>query len=227
MVPTAVTCQFSASRTFCVPTTGDRDGATRRVLSCRLRRSRIPPTGARPLPAPAGGYASCDTPRVARKLRHVEQVNFNADDPAQIVAFMTRLTAAEDGWINLIPRINEQDERPTSLGFLTLLSGGSIGVTMATWVPGSRNRRGMDKPSLGITHAAGHRVFAELRALDVPIPATWFVEQDHPRRGLVLRVPPDESLGEVLAWALSAVGALGSGGSVTRWRADVYLPVTS
>lgn len=172
------------------------------------------------------GSTRCDTARVARKLRQVEEVHFSADDPAQIVACMARLTAAEDGWINLIPKVDENDERPTSLRFLTLISGGAMGLTMCTWIPGGHNRRGPIGPSLGITHLTGHRVFGELRARAVAVPGSWFVEQDHPRRGLVLRVPADEPHEHVLAWAIKAVDALSDGRITTRWRADVYLPLT-
>jgi hypothetical protein len=167
----------------------------------------------------------CDTPRVARKLRSIEQVHFGVDELTQVVARMTRLTSAEDGWINVIPKINDNDEKPTSLGFLTLLGGGGPGVTMCTWVPAYHGRRGLMRPSLGITHVTGHRVFADLHRLAVAIPETWFVEQDHPRRGLVLRISSDEPHEQVLEWALRALSALNSPQLIRAWRADVYLPV--
>ena len=178
------------------------------------------------IPAPWGA-ADCNTPRVHRKLREIERVAFTDDELTQIVACMARLGSAEDGWINLIPRINDEDDRPTSLGFFTLFSGGSTGATMCTWVPGSHNRRGLVQASLGITHVTGHRVFAELQSLAVAIPKTWIVDQDHPRRGLVLRLPSDEPNEQVLKWALRAVGALSTAGPIRRWRADVYLPAVS
>jgi hypothetical protein len=151
-------------------------------------------------------------------------VEFTVEDPAQVVAHMARLADAEDGWINAVPKINDNDEKPTSLGFFTLLSGGGSSVTMCTWVPGSHGRHGLTRPSLGIAHGTGHRVFAELHSLAVPIPENWFVEQDHPRRGLVLRVPPDEAHAQVLLWALRAVIALMAPRPIRRWRADVHLP---
>lgn len=170
--------------------------------------------------------ANCDTPLVARDLREIEQVEFGAGDLTQVVAFMTQLTAAGDGWINLIPRITDEDERPTSLRFYTLFSGGSPGVTMGTWIPESRNRRGLVPASLGITHVTGRRAAAQLQSLGVPIPQNWFVEQDHPRRGLVLRIPPDETHDKVLEWALRAAGAL-QPGPIKKWRGHVYLPAAS
>ncbi len=172
------------------------------------------------------GRADCDTPGVSRKQRQIERVVFRVDELEKVVACMARLSSAEDGWINLIPRINNDDERPTSLRFFTLFSGGATGDTMCTWIPGSHNRRGVVQPSLGIAHVTGHRVFAGLHSLGVPIPPTWIVDQDHPRRGLVLRVPSDEPDEQVLTWALAAAGALIER-PMRGWRADVYLPVNS
>ena len=154
-------------------------------------------------------------------------MKFNVDELSLVVVRMERLAGAGEGWINLIPRIADYDERPTSLGFFTLLSGGGTGVTMCTWIPGCHDRRGTTWTSLGIAHVTGHRVFAELHSLAVPIPETWLVEQDHPRRGLVFRVPADEPHQDVLVWALRAVGALISSTPIREWRADIYLPAAS
>ena len=137
------------------------------------------------------------------------------------------LAEAEDGWINLIPKITDDGGMPTSLGFLTLFSGGSSGVTMCTWIPGSHDRTGRNQPSLGITHVTGHRAVAQLLTLEISIPPTWLVEQDHPRRGLVLRLPPAEPAERVLAWALRAIGGLSPGVAFRGWRADIYLPLTA
>jgi hypothetical protein len=164
---------------------------------------------------------------VARKQRRIERVEFNLDEPTQIVGYMARLAAAGDGWINLIPNTTDDDDRPTSLRFFTLFSGGSSGITMCTWIPPNHTRRELSQPSLGISHVTGHRAAAELLSLALPIPEAWLVEQDHPRRGLVLRVPSDEPHEQVLVWALRAVGALSAFGPIRRWRADIYLPATS
>jgi len=175
------------------------------------------------MPHPAS-TANCDTPPVARKLRQIERVEFSVHELTQLVACMARLAGAGDGWINLIPRIADDDERPTTLGFLALFGGGGIGVTMCTWIPGSLDRRGRIQASLGITHLTGQRAAGRLGSLAVAIPETWLVEQDHPRRGLILRVPSDEPHEQVLVWALRAVGALSAPRPIRRWQADIYLP---
>lgn len=170
--------------------------------------------------------SDCDTSGVARKVRQIEQVDFNPSGTDEVVARMDRLAGAGDGWINLIPKVGDDDVRPTTLSFFTLLSGGGSGVTMCTWVPGSFERRGHGQPTLGITHVSGGRAVAVLRSRSVVVPERWHVEQDHPRRGLVVRVPTEESHAESLAWALRALGALGVR-PVRGWRADVYLPMAS
>lgn len=163
---------------------------------------------------------------MARKQRQIERVEFTVDELTQIVARMARLAGAGDGWINLIPRMTDDDERPTSLGFFALFGGGT-GVTMCTWIPGDDHQPERNQTNLGISHTTGRRAVAELHSLAVPVPETWIVDQDHPRRGLILRVPADEPHEQVLLWALRAVAALSAPGPIRRWRADIYLPATA
>ncbi len=164
---------------------------------------------------------------VRRTVNQVERVDFRLDEATLIVAYMERLAGAEGGWINLLPQTGDDDDRPTALGYLTLFGGGGRGFTMCTWIPASSERRGRVQASLGISHVTARRAVAQLTALGVPLPETWFVEQDHPRRGLVLRLPPDEAHDQVLAWALRATTALSPPRPISRWRADVHLPGVS
>jgi hypothetical protein len=100
-------------------------------------------------------------------------------------------------------------------------------MTMCTWIPGSNDPRGRRGPSLGIAHVAGRRVATVLGSVGVPVPELWIVEQDHPRRGLVVRIPREEGQASVLDWALRAVGVLSAPREIRGWRADVYLPITA
>jgi hypothetical protein len=95
---------------------------------------------------------------------------------------------------------------------------------MITWIPGHADRRGAIGPKLGINHVSGHRAGATLVAADVPVPPAWTVEQDHPRRGLILRPPADEGNEQVMTWAMRAVAALSTPDRITSWRAEVHLP---
>jgi hypothetical protein len=164
---------------------------------------------------------------VAREHRQVERVEFSGDTTTRIVACMEQLADAGDGWINVIPKLADDEERPTSLGFFTLFGGGGLGVTMSTWIPAVHLHRQGTHSSLGITHVTGQRAFARLNSLGVPVPSAWIVEQDHPRRGLVIRVPSDETPEAVLMWAMRAIAALSAPVRIRGWSADVYLPTAS
>ena len=158
----------------------------------------------------------------------VERLRFGADDPARVVAAMTRIASARDGWVNLLPILAGDDpeadeDRPTSLRFWTLLSGGGPGLTMGTWVPAAPGQRGRERPSLGLSHRAGRRALGELGARAVVVPEGWVVEQDHPRRGLVLRPSADVPHEAVLAFALRALASLAPA-QIRAWRADVHPP---
>jgi hypothetical protein len=158
--------------------------------------------------------------------REVERLRFSVETLAPVVAYMDRLAAAGDGWINFVPSISEREERPTSIGFMAIFSGSGTGATMITWIPGQRDKRRPAAPSLGITHATGHRAASSLAADGVPVPPTWRIKQDHPRRGLILTLPADEANEEILAWAVRAVVALNTPRQITSWRAEVHLPAT-
>lgn len=160
-----------------------------------------------------------------RKQRQVERLRFVTSALAPVVAHMDRLVGAGDGWINFVPVADDGDDRATALPFMTLLGGSGGGLTMITWIPLRRDRRGSSQ-SLGISHATGQRVVAALAAVDVPVPPAWTVEQDHPRRGLIVHPPADEGTGPVLDWALRAVKALDGTRPLTSWRADIHLPAT-
>jgi hypothetical protein len=151
-------------------------------------------------------------------------LEFSAADTIGVVHHMSQLAAAGDGWINLLPGTSD-DETPTSLGFFNLFGGGSIGVTMCTWIPGQRGKDGRPLTSLGIAHTIGRRLGTVPTV--VTIPETWIIEQDHPRRGLVLQVPSVEPHERVLAWALTALAAVSPLGAIGNWRADIYLPAES
>lgn len=161
------------------------------------------------------------------RTRRIEAIAFLAGEPAELVAAMARLSSAGDGWVNLRPTVEGEDEdRPSTLRFATLFSGGGPGLTMGTWVPAAPGQRGRERASLGLSHRAGRRVVGELAARGVPVPEGWLVEQDHPRRGLVVRPPATATVEAVLAFALAALAVLSPPGAIQGWRAEVHLPET-
>jgi hypothetical protein len=160
---------------------------------------------------------------VAAGSRRVERFEFTPEDAAMVVACMAQLAAARDGWINLLPAIVDDEDAPTMPTGLTALFGGTNpGVTMCSWVPGAQDRRQREPNRLGIMHACGRLAAQRLRSQEVPVPEGWFVEQDHPRRGLVLRVPAGEPPEKVLDWALRAGRALCNVRLTGKWQAEVH-----
>ena len=63
-------------------------------------------------------------------------------------------------------------------------------VPVCTWVPGERSRNGIEHVALGIEHGSGIKAVERLRERGVRLPEGWEVMQDHPKRGLVVAVPP-------------------------------------
>jgi hypothetical protein len=162
-----------------------------------------------------------ETEPVARTVRASKRVEFNVEEPAELVGYMSLIADARDGWINLIPEVGDE-ERSTTLGFMALFGGGSTGVTMCTWKPERADQSGRRQVSLGISHATGRRFSVLLPPL--AIPRNWVVKQDHPQRGLVLFVPDSEPHERVLDWALHALRVLSPPAGIEKWRAEIYLP---
>lgn len=150
------------------------------------------------------------------------ELEFRVEDRGVVLDHMTRLSTRHRGWLNLQPGIREEDapESPTSLGLI--FSSSTHTVPVCTWVPGRDGRHGVEPDSVGVQHATGPRVVARLAGLGVPLPEGWRWTQDHPRRGLVVRVPPGTPLDDELRWLLDAGTALSTVPLTGDWRALVY-----
>ncbi len=112
-------------------------------------------------------------------------------------------------YVNLVPGVGADDPRPA--GPLSNLFG-SRGpeVPLATWTPGE----------IGLQHGAGPGLVARMALVGHPVPQAWYVVQDHPKRGLVLRTYDTDAL-EVLGW-LREVAELVCPLEITGpWRATV------
>ncbi|MHB1585173.1 MAG: hypothetical protein ACYCU7_10400 [Acidimicrobiales bacterium] len=158
--------------------------------------------------------------------REIERFEFVPGAPERVLEWMDRLSAADDGWINLLPGIDEDEaERPTSPGAFAALFGPSQApVTMCTWLPARRGRRGGERPTVGIVHPRGRFAVRQLADLDVALPRGWAVSQDHARRGLIVMPPPETPHAAVLAWSLEAGAALATVPLTGTWQAEVHQP---
>jgi hypothetical protein len=97
---------------------------------------------------------------------------------------------------NLVPGVDEEEVPQRSLLGQVFGNSGPV-VPFATWTPGE----------IGLQHATGPRVVRTLEERGVPVPETWYVVSDHPKRGVVLRTyaAPVE---EVLGWLVRAATVL-------------------
>jgi hypothetical protein len=153
----------------------------------------------------------------------VEAFEFSPDDPDAVVAQMDRLAAAHQGWINLNPGVHEEDVPPQPVGLGSLFTGTVHEIPICTWVPGAVGRKGIERDSLGIQHNTGTKVVARLATLDLPLPPGWRWQQDHPRRGLVVRPPVEVSHADQLSWLLRAGTVLSKVPLTGQWEARVRL----
>ncbi|HMD45019.1 MAG TPA: hypothetical protein VKG43_02585 [Acidimicrobiales bacterium] len=157
--------------------------------------------------------------------REVERFEFHPEETAAVCAAMDVLLQAGDGWINLLPGVVEEDAPQPSAGFFAIFGQRSSGVAMATWMPPRATKRGPGSVSIGIMHSMGSRVLRPLAASGMALPAGWRVDQDHPRRGVIVLAPPYEHHDVELAWVLGAVSTLTTVRQTGDWQAEVHRPV--
>jgi hypothetical protein len=156
--------------------------------------------------------------------RPVERFEFTPDEADRVTRYMAQLAEARHGWINFLPGIADEAELPEpprgAAGFF--IQNTTPGLVMCTWVPAGSDRRRRDPTRIGILHTAG-RARPRLDSIGIHVPPGWFIEQDHPSRGLVVRLPT-EADGEVLGWLLKAGAALCGVPMTGKWRAEVFVP---
>jgi hypothetical protein len=153
-----------------------------------------------------------------------EYVEFTEGSVDDVLDRMSRLTAAQQGWMNFEPAVGLDDVPPPRDGLFGLFSGRGPDVPLATWVAGTaaKGRRRPEPPTVGLLHPAGARARAALAEHGHPIPEGWVVLQDFSKKGLVVAVPPAVAHAEVVAWLLRAARLLSGVPLTGRWRAVVY-----
>lgn len=119
-------------------------------------------------------------------------------------------SATEARWLNLQPEVDDSGlEEEQGQGLFGMFGARGPVVPFATWHPGER--------SAGIQHGTGPKV---VRRIDVP--SGWRVVQDHPRRGLVVRVPEGTSTEDVVRWLLATGTQLCPLPLLGRWVAEIH-----
>ena len=150
-----------------------------------------------------------------------DEVEFRRRDRDGVVARMADLAAARSGWVNFLPGVPEDVPIPRQ-GLLRFFGARGPEALMATWVPGEQQRHGPEPTTVGIQHAAGHRVVAYLAAAGLALPEEWRVLQDHSWRGLVVAVPDHAELDEVVGWLLAATEEVATFPLTGSWKAVFY-----
>jgi len=166
------------------------------------------------------------SPRLGHRTRAVDRFEFDPGDLTRLLEVVAWLSAHRDGWVNLLPGVETPAEPVESAGLFSIFGGGAPEpVSMCTWMPPGSSRHALDEVTVGVMHAQGHRVMPELQAAGLGLPPGWRLGGDHPRRGLVVRVPTTASDREVLTWALSVGTRLCAVPTTGTWRAEVYQPM--
>jgi hypothetical protein len=157
--------------------------------------------------------------------RATKTIEFTPPDVAAVAGELAQLRAAGDGWVNLLPGIDEDavDVEPPS-GLFAFFGNRAPPVTMATVMAAKSDRRDTEGMTVGLMHPTGAKALARLAEVGVGLPDGWVVRQDHVRRGLVLRTAVATAEADVITWCVRAGTALCRAEMTGQWRAVVYLP---
>ena len=150
-----------------------------------------------------------------------EEVEFFASNRDAVVDRMTELAIDRSGWANFLPGIPDDVYVPRQ-GLLRFFGARGPEALMATWVPGEGSRSGTEPMTVGIQHAAGHRMVPALAEAGLALPSEWRVLQDHSWRGLVVAVPDDADLDHLLGWLLAATEQAATFPLTGSWKAAFY-----
>ena len=154
-----------------------------------------------------------------------ELIEFRSDDASPLVTIIGELSAAQRGWVNVEPIVDEDDLRTVPKGGLRrVLSNKGPSIPFATYVPKEPGRKRPTPQSIGLQHPAGPRVVEVLAAAGVDVPERWFVQDQASKRGMVVLVPDGEPAADIAAFMLSAARAVSEVPVRGWWSAVVHRP---
>jgi hypothetical protein len=160
-----------------------------------------------------------------RAPRAVDRFEFTPADLSRLLEVVGWLAAHRDGWLNLLPGVDTPTEPVETAGLFAIFGSSQPPVSMCTWMPPGRGRHALDEVTVGIMHGMGKKVLPDLVAAGLGVPPGWRVWGDHPRRGLVVRIPTTVADREVLGWTLAAGAQLCTVPTTGGWQAEVYQPI--
>jgi hypothetical protein len=158
--------------------------------------------------------------------REKKTFEFSPSEFDHVTGYLQKLVSAGQGWINLMPGIPEDAQRPevASAGLFGLFGNRAAPVTMSTLMPARTERQATEGVTVGLMHPTGAKAVARLAEAGVTMPLDWLVRQDHARRGLVVRARPGAPPAEIVEWSIRAGIALCREEMTGEWQAVVYLP---
>jgi hypothetical protein len=158
--------------------------------------------------------------------RQKDTFEFTPPDVSRVAAYLDTLCEAGEGWINLLPGVEESEEdQVTSPGLFSLIFGGKQApVTMGTLMPPKPARAKFDGVTIGLLHPAGGKAVHQLAEDGVRVPEGWVVRQDHTRRGILIRAAVGAAATDIIGWSVRAGTALCRKEMTGQWQAVVYLP---
>ena len=151
---------------------------------------------------------------------------FSRQEAGEILEFMREAASVEDAsrWVNVAPAV-DIDLMPKENRFAGLFAARGPLIPMATWVPGEKKGNDRRPTSVGLEHGIGRDAIAELAELGVTTPPGWYLEQEHPRRGITFQVPSDEDPRVALDYFFAANAALCPIDFGDRWSAVTFTRV--
>jgi hypothetical protein len=157
--------------------------------------------------------------------RQTKTIEFTPPNEAGVAEVLRTLRDAGNGWVNLMPGIDEEasDVHPRA-GLFAFFGNTAAPVTMTTLMPPKQDRRDTEGVTVGLMHPTGGKAVARLAEAGVTLPDGWVVRQDHARRGLLVRTPVAATEPDIIEWSVRAGTALCRAEMTGRWRAVVYLP---
>ena len=149
-----------------------------------------------------------------------DTIEFDESQRTAVLAAMAEV-ADGSGWVNVQPVVDPDDLPPRGSALFGIFSSRGPILPLCTWTPAGLSKREA-YASLGVQHPTGTKAATRLADRGVAVDERWRVLRDSPKGGLVVAVPPDESLDILLNWLLRAGRALCPADNHGRWVALVY-----
>lgn len=139
---------------------------------------------------------------------HSDAGRFDANSTADAARVLASVLDQPGSWCNLEFEPIEDEDAPAESPLFGFLAARGPANPLATVTAGTTGRRSTPT-EVGIQHQAGVKAADQLREAGVGIPEGARVMQDHPRRGLVVRLLEPTEASVISDWLFAAMRELG------------------